>query len=299
MKRLIVIVGPTAIGKTAAAIEVAKALKTEIVSCDSRQFYKEMNIGVARPSPEELAAAKHHFIACRSVEKPYNVFDFEQDALAVLNNIFKSNNNAVAVGGSGLYIDSLCQGINFMPDPTPELRNELSSKIANGQLSVMLDELQKLDPEYYAVVDRNNPIRIQRALEVIYTSGQKYSTFISKTLPAREFEILKIGLYCDRDQLKDRIYRRVDQMMAMGLVDEVKSLLPFRNLNTLNTVGYKELFPYIDGQKSLDTAVTEIKNHTWQYAKKQITWLKRYKEIDWVEIKNLQKKVQVFENNSY
>lgn len=299
MKRLIVIVGPTAIGKTAAAIEVAKALKTEIVSCDSRQFYKEMNIGVARPSPEELAAAKHHLIACRSVEKPYNVFDFEQDALAVLNNIFKSNNNAVAVGGSGLYIDALCQGINFMPDPTPELRNDLNSKIANGQLSVLLDELQKLDPEYYAVVDRNNPIRIQRALEVIYTSGQKYSTFISKTLPAREFEILKIGLYCDREQLKDRIYRRVDQMMAMGLVDEVKSLLPFRNLNTLNTVGYKELFPYIDGQKSLDTAVTEIKNHTWQYAKKQMTWLKRYKEIDWVEIKNLQKKVQVFENNSY
>ncbi len=299
MKRLIVIVGPTAIGKTAAAIEVARVLKTEIVSCDSRQFYKEMNIGVARPSPEELATAKHHFIACRSVEKPYNVFDFEQDALAVLNNIFKSNDNAVAVGGSGLYIDALCQGINFMPDPTPELRNDLSSKIANGQLSVLLDELQKLDPEYYAVVDRNNPIRIQRALEVIYTSGQKYSTFISKTLPAREFEILKIGLYCDRDQLKDRIYRRVDQMMAMGLVDEVKSLLPFRNLNTLNTVGYKELFPYIDGHKSLDTAVTEIKNHTWQYAKKQITWLKRYKEIDWVEIKNLQKKVQVFENNSY
>lgn len=299
MKRLIVIVGPTAIGKTAAAIEVAKALKTEIVSCDSRQFYKEMNIGVARPSPEELAATKHHFIACRSVMQPYNVFDFEQDALAVLNNIFKSNDNAVAVGGSGLYIDALCQGINFMPDPTPELRNDLSSKIANGQLSVLLDELQKLDPEYYAVVDRNNPIRIQRALEVIYTSGQKYSTFISKTLPAREFEILKIGLYCDRDQLKDRIYRRVDQMMAMGLVDEVKSLLPFRNLNTLNTVGYKELFPYIDGQKSLDAAVTEIKNHTWQYAKKQITWLKRYKEIDWVEIKNLQKKVQVFENNSY
>lgn len=299
MKRLIVIVGPTAIGKTATAIEVAKALKTEIVSCDSRQFYKEMNIGVARPSPEELAAAKHHFIACRSAMQPYNVFDFEQDALAVLNNIFKSNDNAVAVGGSGLYIDALCQGINFMPDPTPELRNDLSSKIANGQLSVLLDELQKLDPEYYAVVDRNNPIRIQRALEVIYTSGQKYSTFISKTLPAREFEILKIGLYCDREQLKDRIYRRVDQMMAMGLVDEVKSLLPFRNLNTLNTVGYKELFPYIDGQKSLDTAVTEIKNHTWQYAKKQITWLKRYKEIDWVEIKNLQKKMQVFENNSY
>lgn len=299
MKRLIVIVGPTAIGKTAAAIEVARVLKTEIVSCDSRQFYKEMNIGVARPSPEELAAAKHHFIACRSVIQSYNVFDFEQDALAVLNNIFKSNDNAVAVGGSGLYIDALCQGINFMPDPTPELRNDLSSKIANGQLSVLLDELQKLDPEYYAVVDRNNPIRIQRALEVIYTSGQKYSTFISKTLPAREFEILKIGLYCDREQLKDRIYRRVDQMMAMGLVDEVKSLLPFRNLNTLNTVGYKELFPYIDGQKSLDTAVTEIKKHTWQYAKKQITWLKRYKEIDWVEIKNLQKKVQVFENNSY
>lgn len=294
MKRLIVIVGSTAIGKTAAAIEVARQLETEIVSCDSRQFYKELDIGVARPSPEEFAAAKHHFIACRSVTEPYNAFDYEHDALNTLSTIFESHDTAVAVGGSGLYVDALCNGINLLPDPTPELRAELSQKIANGHLDELLGELQRLDPEYYAIVDRQNPMRIQRALETIYTSGQPYSSLIGKKLPQRPFDIVKIGLQCERTELKERIYRRVDMMMGQGLLDEVRSLLPFRSLNTLNTVGYKEVFEYLDGRCTIGQATTNIKNHTWQYAKKQLTWLKRYDEIKWVDRKKIDEILQVF-----
>ena len=278
---MIVIVGPTAIGKTAAAIEVARQFETEIVSCDSRQFYKELDIGVARPSPEELAAAKHHFIACRSVTEPYNAFDYEHDALKVLDTIFATHDTAVAVGGSGLYVDALCNGINLLPDPTPELRAELSQKIADGHLDELLGELQRLDPEYYAIVDRQNPMRIQRALETIYTSGQPYSSLIGKKLPQRPFDIVKIGLQCERTELKERIYRRVDMMMGQGLPDEVRSLLPFRSLNTLNTVGYKEMFMYLDGTYSLEEATERMKGNTRRYCRKQLTWLKRDARIRW------------------
>lgn len=284
MKRLIVIVGPTAIGKTATAVRMAQQMHTEIISCDSRQFYNEMNIGVARPSPDELEAAKHHFIACRSVSNPYNVYDFEHDALALLDSLFVNHDNVIAVGGSGLYIEALCKGINLMPDPSPELRNELSSRIANGQLDLLISELKRLDPDYYNVVDLKNPIRIQRALEVIYTSGLPYSQLIGKPLPDRPFKIEKIGLRCQRDTLRQRIYSRVEIMMTQGLLQEAESLIPYRHLNTLNTVGYKELFSYFDGKCTLQQAVTDIKNHTWQYAKKQISWFARYSDISWQDI---------------
>ncbi|MBR3958752.1 MAG: tRNA (adenosine(37)-N6)-dimethylallyltransferase MiaA [Bacteroidales bacterium] len=284
MKRLIVIVGPTAIGKTATAVRMAQQMHTEIISCDSRQFYNEMNIGVARPSPDELEAAKHHFIACRSVSNPYNVYDFEHDALALLDSLFVNHDTVIAVGGSGLYIDALCKGINLMPDPSPELRNELSSRIANGQLDQLISELKRLDPDYYNVVDLKNPIRIQRALEVIYTSGLPYSQLIGKPLPNRPFEIEKIGLRCQRDTLRQRIYSRVEIMMTQGLLQEAESLITYRHLNTLNTVGYKELFCYFDGKCTLQQAVTDIKNHTWQYAKKQISWFARYNDISWQDI---------------
>lgn len=284
MKRLIVIVGPTAIGKTATAVRMAQQMHTEIISCDSRQFYNEMNIGVARPSPDELEAAKHHFIACRSVSNPYNVYDFEHDALALLDSLFVNHDTVIAVGGSGLYIDALCKGINLMPDPSPELRNELSSRIANGQLDLLISELKRLDPDYYNVVDLKNPIRIQRALEVIYTSGLPYSQLIGKPLPERPFKIEKIGLRCQRDTLRQRIYSRVEIMMTQGLLQEAESLIPYRHLNTLNTVGYKELFSYFDGKCTLQQAVTDIKNHTWQYAKKQISWFARYSDISWQNI---------------
>lgn len=284
MKRLIVIVGPTAIGKTAAAVRMAQQMHTEIISCDSRQFYNEMNIGVARPSPDELEAAKHHFIACRSVSNPYNVYDFEHDALALLDSLFVNHDTVIAVGGSGLYIEALCKGINLMPDPSPELRNDLSSRIANGQLDQLINELKRLDPDYYNVVDLKNPIRIQRALEVIYTSGLPYSQLIGKPLPERPFKIEKIGLRCQRDTLRQRIYSRVEIMMTQGLLQEAESLIPYRHLNTLNTVGYKELFSYFDGKCTLQQAVTDIKNHTWQYAKKQISWFARYNDISWQDI---------------
>lgn len=284
MKRLIVIVGPTAIGKTATAVRMAQQMHTEIISCDSRQFYNEMNIGVARPSPDELEAAKHHFIACRSVSNPYNVYDFEHDALALLDSLFVNHDTVIAVGGSGLYIEALCKGINLMPDPSPELRNELSSRIDNGQLDLLISELKRLDPDYYNVVDLKNPIRIQRALEVIYTSGLPYSQLIGKPLPERPFKIEKIGLRCQRDTLRQQIYSRVEIMMTQGLLQEAESLIPYRHLNTLNTVGYKELFSYFDGKCTLRQAVTDIKNHTWQYAKKQISWFARYNDISWQDI---------------
>lgn len=283
VKRLIFILGPTAVGKTAAAIQVARQLSTEIVSCDSRQFYRELNIGVARPSPDELAAARHHFIACRSVADPYNVFTYEHEALELLERLFADHDDVVAVGGSGLYVDALCHGINVMPDPSPELRATLSRRIADGELPTMLEELRRLDPDYYAVVDRSNPIRIQRALETIHTAGCTYSELISKELPSRPFKTEMIVLHCGKDELRQRIDRRVDAMMQQGLLDEVMSLQPYRSLNTLNTVGYKELFNHLDGRCTLDKAVEEIKNHTWQYAKKQLTWLKRYDNATWVE----------------
>lgn len=286
MKRLHVILGPTAVGKTAYAIELAKRLETEIVSCDSRQFYSELDIGVARPSIDELAAVKHHFIAFRSVQSPYNAFVFGNDALQLLNRLFENHNDVVAVGGSGLYVDALCNGINLLPDPTPELRAELSQRIREGQLPAMLDELQRLDPDYHAIVDRSNPIRVQRALEVCITAGVPYSQLLNRPLPPRPFEIVKTALTRDRDELRDRIYRRVDMMMEQGLEKEAEGLLHLRHLNTLNTVGYKELFAFFDGRSTLDEAVTAIKNNTWHYAKKQLTWLKRYSEITWKQAQN-------------
>ncbi|MCR5193158.1 MAG: tRNA (adenosine(37)-N6)-dimethylallyltransferase MiaA [Bacteroidales bacterium] len=276
MKQLIIVAGPTAVGKTAYAIELARKHNTEIVSCDSRQFYSELNIGVARPSADELNAVPHHFIACRSAKEPYNVYDYEHDAMAIINTLFQHHDVVVAVGGSGLYIDSLVNGINYMPDPAPGLREKLSNDIAEGKLPQLLDELSRLDPEYYAIVDRNNPIRIQRALEVIITSGRTYTSFISKPLQNRDFDIKTIVLERSRDELRDRINRRVDQMIDEGLVDEVKSLIPLRGLNTLNTVGYKELFDHFDGKCSIAEAVEAIKSHTWQYARKQLNWMKRY-----------------------
>lgn len=299
MKHLVVIVGPTAIGKTAAAIAVAQHFRTEIISCDSRQFYRQLNIGVARPTPTELAAVPHHFIANRSVDDPYNVYAYEHEALECLQRLFRAHDVVVAVGGSGLYVDALCSGINLMPDPAPELRATLSARIARGELPQMLDELRHLDPDYYAVVDHSNPIRIQRALEVIITAGEPYSRIIAQPLQPRPFKISKIGLRCDREVLRHRIDTRVDQMLQHGLVDEVRNLLPYRHINTLNTVGYKEIFSYLDGLCTLEQAVSDIKNHTWQYAKKQMTWLKRYPEIIWRDNKNFSEILQLISGSEY
>lgn len=274
-KRLIIIAGPTASGKTAYAVRLAQELGTEIISCDSRQFYREMNIGVARPTDDELAAARHHFIACRSVTEPYNIFDYEHDAISLTMHLFESHDTVVAVGGSGLYIDALMHGVSHMPDPTPELRASLQQMPLEEKRALLL----KLDPDYYAVVDLRNPVRLQRALEVCITAGRPYSSFLAENRKMgadRPFAIDLRVISREAAELRTRIDSRVDAMMAAGLLDEVRSLLPYRDLPTLRTVGYRELFPVIDGTAALDDAVEQIKLNTWHYARKQLTWLRRY-----------------------
>jgi len=271
MKKLLVLTGPTASGKTAYAIRLARELGTEILSCDSRQFYRELRIGVARPSEEELAAAPHHFIACRSVTEPYNISDYERDALSLLDRLFARHDVVLAVGGSGLYVDALRLGVSSMPDPTPELR----ARLQQMPLEEKRAQLQLLDPDYYARVDLRNPVRLQRALEVCYMTGKPYSQVIANQKPApRPFDI-EVRVVTVPD-LRRRIDLRVDQMVADGLLDEVRTLLPYRHLSTLRTVGYRELFPVLDGTRNLDDAVAEIKLNTWHYARKQQTWCRRY-----------------------
>lgn len=272
-KRLIIIAGPTAVGKTAHAVKLAQEFDTEIISCDSRQFYRELCIGVARPSDEELATARHHFIACRSVTEPYNIYDYMQDALQVIHTLFEKHDTVLAVGGSGLYIDALKNGVSRMPDPAPELRARLQQMTLEEKRA----QLKLLDPDYYIRVDLRNPVRLQRALEVCMMTGRPYSEVITEQrVEQRNFETEVRVLGMERSKLRERINHRVDVMMQEGLLDEVRTLLPYRHLNTLNTVGYRELFPVLDGTAKLADAVDAIKLNTWHYARKQMTWMRRY-----------------------
>ena len=273
--KLIIIAGPTAVGKTALAVSLAQQLHTEVVSCDSRQFYRELRIGVARPTPHELAAAPHHFIACRSVTEPYNIYDYSVDALATINALFATGHDTVvACGGSGLYIDALLRTPARLPDPSAELRSRLQQMPLADKQAL----LNSLDPVSYTRIDTHNPVRLQRALEVCLTTGRPYSTVLaSQQQPTpRPFDIEVRVLDMPSDELRRRIDIRVDQMIAYGLLDEVSSLLPYRHLNTLNTVGYRELFPVIDGTTTLSNAIEQIKLNTWHYARRQITWMHRY-----------------------
>lgn len=274
MKKLLILTGPTASGKTAEAIRLAREMSTEILSCDSRQFYRELRIGVARPTEEELAAATHHFIACRSVTEPYNISDYERDAMVVINKLFSEGHDTViAVGGSGLYVDALRQGVSSMPDPTPEIRSRLQQMPIEEKRA----QLQLLDPDYYHRVDLRNPVRLQRALEVCYMTGRPYSQVLADHQPEpRPFDVEVRVLRPNPEELRYKINLRVDQMMQEGLLNEVRTLLPYRHLNTLNTVGYRELFPVLDGTRDLSDAVAEIKLNTWHYARKQLTWCRRY-----------------------
>ena len=288
-KTLIVITGPTASGKTAFAIELAKALDTVILSADSRQFYKEMNIGTAAPTAEELRQAKHYFVHHISVEDKYDVADYERDSLQLLGELFKTHNNVIMTGGSGLFIDAVCNGIDAMPDVETETRDKVQKLYDEGGLQALQNEVQHLDPEYFALVDQQNPRRLQRALEVCYQTGKTFTSFRSGNAVRRDFDIKKYALLWDRQALIERIDRRVDMMMEQGLLEEAKALYPKKHLNALNTVGYKELFAFFDGDCTLKEAVEQIKIHTRQYAKRQMTWLRKDTSYQWVTAEEVQK----------
>ncbi|MCM1531816.1 MAG: tRNA (adenosine(37)-N6)-dimethylallyltransferase MiaA [Bacteroides sp.] len=274
-KILKVLEGPTASGKTALAIEWALKENTEIVSADSRQFYRELNIGVARPSPEELAAVPHHFIANKSIFHYYSVSHYEQEALALLDRLFARHDTVIMAGGSGLYVNAVCHGIDELPDPAPELRQQLKEQEVREGLESLQELLKKLDPVFYEKVDLHNPVRLRRALEVCITTGKPYSSLRTATSKPRPFAIERYVLTRPKEELHDRIEKRTDLMMEAGLLNEAKTLYPHRELNALQTVGYRELFAYLDGKISLEQAVTDIKTNTRRYAKRQMTWLRR------------------------
>ena len=286
-KYLVVIAGPTASGKTATAIKVAKALGTEIISADSRQFYKELPIGTAAPTPEEQAEVQHHMIHNLNVEDKYDVADYEQDVLNLLNQLFVNHDAVVLTGGSGLFIDAVCKGLDSIPDISEEVRNKVDELYKKGGLIALQNEVERLDPEYYSIVDKYNPRRLQRAVEVCYQTGLTYSSFRKNTVKQRDFKIIKVALLWERSELVMRINKRVDIMVNEGLVEEAKAMYPKRHLNSLNTVGYKEIFEHFDGKVSLDEAIENIKINTRQYAKRQMTWLRKNNDYKWFTIDEL------------
>lgn len=287
---LISVVGPTAIGKTTTAIALAKALNTEILSADSRQFYKEMTIGTAVPSEEELKEIPHHFIHSRSIFEDYSVGDFERDAIAFLDDKFFPENpkapefkNFVMVGGSGLYVDAVVKGLDEFPETSPEIREELNKKWERNGISILQKELKEADPNYFSEVDRDNPHRLIRALEVFYASGKPYSSFLNQPQKERKFANLIIGLTENREIIYDRINRRVDLMMESGLEEEAKTLFKHKNSNALQTVGYRELFRFFEGEITREEAIEEIKKNTRRFAKRQLTWFRKNENIHWFD----------------
>ncbi|MBE0663662.1 MAG: tRNA (adenosine(37)-N6)-dimethylallyltransferase MiaA [Bacteroidales bacterium] len=278
---LIVLAGPTAVGKTGVALQLAQEFGTEIISSDSRQFYREMKIGTAIPSPEELSVVTHHFIGHLSIHDRYDVSRFETEALARLEQLFLEHKLVIMTGGSGLYINAVCKGFDELPDRDRGLRKKLQALFDNEGIAALQDKLKKLDPLYFEKVDKNNPNRLLRAIEVCEATGKPYSQLRKGQVKERPFRILKIALNRDREELFERIAARTNQMMAEGLLDEVKSLLPYRHENALNTVGYKELFEHLDGNISLEEAITNIKTNTRRYAKRQLTWFKKDHEYHW------------------
>ncbi len=280
-KTALFIAGPTAVGKTEVAIQLAKWLQTEIISFDSRQFYKELKIGAAPPSPEEIARVPHHLVGHLSVHDDYSAGDFEKEALVKLDEIFKTHDTAVLVGGSGLYMRILTDGFDKMPSIPQEIRKQLNAELEETGLESLAIELNEKDPDYFAQVDQHNPQRIIRALEVIRSTGNTYTSFRQGEKTQRPFNIIKIGLDLPRPELYERINLRVDKMMEAGLEEEVKQLLPFREKNSMQTVGYKELIQYFDGEIDLPTAIEEIKKNSRRYAKRQLTWFRRESDIHW------------------
>ena len=290
-KRLIVISGATAIGKTALSIQLAQHFNSEIISADSRQFYKELKIGAVPPSEEELVKVKHHFIQHLSVKDDYNVGLFEKDAIALLHNLFKKTDILIMVGGSGLYMDAVCNGLDTFPEVDEKIKKELIAEYKNKGITFLQDELKKRDPVYFDIVDINNPQRLIRALAVIRESRKPFSSFRNKTSAKRDFKISHFSLEMEREKLYERINRRVDLMMEEELLKEVENLIPYKNKNALQTVGYKELFSYFDGEISLEEAINKIKQNTRRFAKRQISWFKREEGIQHVSCENAFQKI--------
>lgn len=282
-KYLISVVGPTAIGKTSLSIKLANYFNTEIISADSRQFFKEMQIGTAAPTPSELAAAPHHFIQHKSILENYNVGAFEKEAVNTLQTLFKTHNYVIMVGGSGLYVDAVTKGLDYFPEVDKSIRETLNHQLENEGLEHLQLQLKTLDVASYNSIALQNPQRVIRALEICIGSGKPYSSFLNKDKNNRLFKTISIGLTAERQTIYDRINTRVNNMIAKGQLEEVQSLLTHKELNALNTVGYKELFKYLDGEWTLEFAISEIKKNTRRFAKRQLTWFKRNPETLWFD----------------
>ena len=304
MNYLITIIGPTAIGKTALSIDLAQHFGCDIISCDSRQFFKEMKIGTAVPNDEELASATHHFIQNKSIFESYSVGDFEQEALSKLKELFQKNNIQIMVGGSGLYVDAVLKGFDDFPDIDNSIRDEINAKFDDLGIKYLQEQLQKLDSEYYNKLSvenpqtLQNPQRMKRFVEVCIGSGKPYSSFIGKRRNVRNFTPIVIGLEADRDVMYDRINQRVDIMLNEGLLAEAQSLYPNKHLNALQTVGYRELFDYFDRKTTLEFAIEQIKMNTRRFAKRQITWFKRTENVSWFDYLTDKKEIINSVNNT-
>ena len=281
-KTIIIIAGPTASGKTAVALQFAKYFNTEIISADSRQCFKELNIGVARPSAEELQQVKHHFIASHSIQEDVTAATFEEYALQKVNELFQQHDVVVMVGGTGLYIKAFCEGLDAIPVIDPAIRQQVIMGFEEKGLSWLQEQLRQKDPLFYEKGEMQNPQRMMRALEVAEATGQSIFSFRKKEKVQRDFNILKAGLDIPKEQLHQHIHARVDKMIAAGLVDEVRSVMPYRQLNALQTVGYAEIFGYLDGKISLEKAIEQVKTNTRQYAKRQLTWFRKDTAIQWL-----------------
>ncbi len=280
-KHLLVVAGPTAVGKTCLSVKLAKRLNTSILSCDSRQFFREMNVGTAKPCSHELSTVPHLFIDNLSIKDKYTVGDYEKEALKVLDNLFEEKKVVLMVGGSGLYVKAVCSGLDNFPAIAKDIRADIIAKYEQNGLTFLQELLKRLDPKYYKEVDLNNPQRLIRALEVCMGTGKTYSSFRKRSSASRPFNIIKIGLKMERTQLYERINQRVDIMIKEGLLEEARALYPYRHLNALQTVGYKELFEHFDGTHTLEKAIELIKRNTRRYAKRQMTWFRRDPNISW------------------
>lgn len=292
-KKLIVLVGPTAVGKTSVAITLARHFRTEILSADSRQFFCELNIGTAKPSSAELQTVRHHFINSHSIQEPYDAAEYGRDALQLIEKLFVDHDYVILCGGSGLYVKAVCEGFDDIPDIPEIVRENLMKEFEQHGIKVLQQKMEKLDPEYYKEIDQLNPHRLIRALEVIEGTGKSIRTFQKKNKLVHSFSILKIGLTLPREVLYERIEQRMDEMISTGLFEEARSLYPFKQINALQTVGYQEIFDYMDGKYDRDEAVRLLKRNSRRYAKRQMTWFQRDSNVNWTDPSNIDGMIQM------